>query len=119
MDEQLRERFRGGRPLAFTGEEAAHLREALREAMGVVLQRDAADVRDDARVFDELGLDSVDVFDLLDQLAERFDVAVNLEELPPEMIQGRPETTFSDFADGLLAYFATEPPPATGEEPAA
>jgi acyl carrier protein len=114
------EKFKQGRPLTFSEEEAAYLREALREAMAVTLAVDRAKVADDARIFDELGLDSIDVFDILDQLGERFEIQVALEELPNDVIHGGESATFRDFAEGLLAYFRTapKPSPAGGTAPA-
>lgn len=109
MRAALGEKLRQGRPVALSPEEAGHLREALREAMGVTLERPAAEIGDGARVFDELGLDSVDVFDLLDQLGEAFDVNVELEQLPGELIYGREGLTFRQFADAIIAFFETAP----------
>jgi len=83
--------------------------EALREAIGIVLEKPAAQIADQAQLFDELGLDSIDVFDVLDQLAERFEASVALEDLPAELIRGKEGVTFKDFADGILAYFRTPP----------
>jgi len=109
MDAQLIAKFQQGRPLDFSAEEAAHLRAALREAMAVTLSVDQAKITDDARVFDDLGLDSIDVFDILDQLGERFEITVALEEMPNEVVHGGESATFQDFAQGLLGYFQSAP----------
>ena len=115
MNQALIEKFRRGRPLEFSPEEQAFLREALREAMAVTLSVDKAGIRDDARVFDDLGLDSIDVFDILDQLGERFEIQLALEELPNDVIRGGESTTFRDFAEGLLGYFSAPPGPGPEE----
>ncbi|MFI5399570.1 MAG: acyl carrier protein [SAR324 cluster bacterium] len=109
------EKLRAGRPVALAPEESARLVEAVREAVGVVLEKPAHQIGDDAKLFDDLGMDSIDVFDVLDQLAERFEANVALEDLPADLIRGKEGTTFRSFADGILAYFRTPPkasPPA-------
>jgi acyl carrier protein len=88
MQARVIAKLKQGRPVAFSAEEAQHLREALRQAMAVTLSLEPASITDDAKVFDDLGLDSIDVFDILDQLGERFEIAVALEELPNEVIHG-------------------------------
>ena len=120
MNERMIEKFKQGRPLTFSEEEGAYLCEALREALAVTLAVDKAKITDDARVFDELGLDSIDVFDILDQLGERFEIQVALEEMPNDVIRGGESATFRDFAEGLLGYFRTapKPVPAGGAAPA-
>lgn len=119
MKNELIEKLKKGRPVALTEPEADLFREELRRAMAVTLERTAEDIADGSRVFDELGLDSVDVFDLLDQVAETFEIQVELEELPEEMIYGREGMTFRDFADGIIAYFRQPPEPAPSRPPAA
>lgn len=111
MKEALIAKLKQPRPVDFTGEEAAYLRETLRQAVAVTLGADPAQVTDDARVYDDLGLDSIDVFDVLDQIGETFQVQVALEELPNEAIHGREGATFADFAEGILDYFRTPPRP--------
>ena len=105
-------KLKQGRPVALAPDEVQALREALREAIAIVLDRPVHQVQDDARLFDDLALDSIDVFDVLDQLAERFDAQVALEELPTNLLRGEPEMTFTDFAQGILTYFASPPPAA-------
>ena len=119
MKNELIEKMKKGRPVALTESEADLFREELRRTMAVTLERAAEDIADGSRVFDELGLDSVDVFDLLDQLAETFEVQVDLEELPEEMIYGREGLTFRDFADGIIAYFRQPPDSPANPPPAA
>ena len=116
-DTAIAEKLRAGRPVALTAEESARMVEAVREAVGVVLEKPAPQIADGARLFDDLGLDSIDVFDVLDQLAERFEASVALEDLPADLIRGREGVTFRDFADGILAYFRA-PPKASAPAPA-
>ena len=114
VEQALIEKLAKGRPVAFTPEESGAVKDALREAMAVVLDCPVEDIGDNAKVFDDLALDSIDVFDLLDQLAERFESpAVELEQLPPELIRGSGDMTFAQFADGILAYFSSAPTPAS------
>lgn len=115
-------KFSRGRPTSFTEEEAEHFRGALRSAMAVTLDCPASDISDDALIFDDLGVDSIDVFDIVDQLTVLYEAAIALEELPPELLAGGEGTTFRGFADGILAYYESEPDGASatagpGEEP--
>lgn len=109
MKDALAEKLRQGRPVNFTGEEAALLHEALRRAMATTLEIAPEDIRDDALVFDELGLDSIDAFDLLDQLAEQFDVKLEPDDLPAEMIYGKEGLRFREFVELLLTHFRATP----------
>jgi acyl carrier protein len=109
MKQALVAKLRQPRPVAFTPDEAAFLVETLRQAVATTLELSAAGVSDDARVFDALGMDSVDVFDVLDQMGETFEMQVALEELPESFLRGGGETTFRAFAEGLLDYFRTPP----------
>ncbi|MEE8397293.1 MAG: acyl carrier protein [bacterium] len=112
MKNTLKKRLALGRPVSFSPSEAELVRTAVRNAMAVTLERPEAEIGDDTLVFDDLGLDSIDVFDILDQLAEAFDVPVELEQLPGGLIRGGQGLTFSAFADGIIAYFEQEPPQA-------
>lgn len=108
-DQAVIAKLRTGRPVVLSPEESRQIVEALREAIAVVLECPAEQVSDEAKLFDELALDSIDVFDVLDQLAERFEAQVALEDLPAELIRGKEGLTFSDFAAGILAYFRAPP----------
>ena len=52
---------------------------------------------------------SIDVFDMMDQLAEIYEVQVALEELPQKMFRGADDLTLATFADGILDYFKATP----------
>ena len=108
-DQALIAKLRAGRPVVLRPEESQRVVEALRGAIAVVLECQPEQVSDDAKLFDDLALDSIDVFDVLDQLAERFEAQVALEDLPAELIRGKEGLTFRDFADGMLTYFRTPP----------
>lgn len=108
-DETIVAKLRAGRPVLLSAEESRQVVEALRTAMAVVLECPPQELTDDAKLFDDLALDSIDVFDVLDQLAERFEAQVALEDLPAELIRGKEGLTFRDFAGGILAYFRTPP----------
>jgi len=118
VKEQLIAKLQGKRPLEFTAEEAGLIREALREAMAITLAVPKEKVADDARIFDDLGLDSIDVFDVLDQLGEKFEIQMALEELPNDMVRGGDTGTFVDFAEGILNYFRAAPHGPAGSGPA-
>ena len=109
MEAGLIEKLKQGRPVKFTSDEEAVLTESLRAAMAKTLEIPKEDISDDAKIFDTLGLDSIDIFDILDQMAATFEVDVPLEELPESFLRGAEESTFMDFADGILRFFK-EPP---------
>lgn len=117
MKEVLIAKLQGGRPVELDGDESAHLVEALREAVATTLDLPVAEIADDARLFDDMGMDSIDVFDVLDQLSERFEVPVALEELPESFLRGKAEATFQSFAEGLLRYFRESPAPPADHPP--
>ena len=109
MASSLIEKLQKGRPVSFTSEDEETLKNTLREAMANTLEIPVEEVSNDAQIFEVLGLDSIDVFDILDQLAEKFEVDVPLEELPEAFVRGGEETTFLDFANGLIGFFGTPP----------
>lgn len=109
MNSTLPEKLHGGRPVALSEEDAAVLREALRRAMATTLEVPLEEVADQALVFDDLGLDSIDVFDVLDQLAGEFDVALEPEDLPPDLIYGKEGLSFYQFVETLLSHLRSAP----------
>jgi acyl carrier protein len=113
MSSTLADKLRGGRPVEISEEEAGMLREALRGAMATALEISREEIADEALVFDELGLDSIDVFDVLDQLAGEFDLALEPEDLPPDLIFGKEGLRFDQFVQSLLTHLRSAP-----EEPA-
>ncbi|HKI98788.1 MAG TPA: acyl carrier protein [bacterium] len=113
MKEALIAKLQAGRPVHLSESEAAYLTEALREAVATTLEVPVAEIADGSLVFDDLGLDSIDVFDVLDQLSEQFEVPVALEELPETFLRGNEGATFRSFAEGLLRYFREAPVPPT------
>jgi acyl carrier protein len=116
-DLALIEKLRAGRPVLLTDAEARHFSEALRTAIAVVLECPPEDIPDTAKLFDDLALDSIDVFDVLDQLTERFEAQVALEDLPAELIRGKEGLTFRDFSDGILDYFRSPPKASPPRDP--
>lgn len=114
LTQAITKKLSRGRPASLTEEEAEHFRAALRSAMAVTLDCAAGDISDDALIFDSLGLDSIDVFDIVDQLTVLYEAAIALEELPAEILAGGEGTTFRSFADGILAYYESEPAEASG-----
>lgn len=116
MSSTLADKLRGGRPVNFSGEEAEMLGEALRGAMATALEISRDEIADEALIFDELGLDSIDMFDVLDQLAEEFDL--ELDDLPPDLIYGKEGLRFDQFVQSLLAHLRTPPEDTAPEDPA-
>lgn len=116
LQQRISEKLNQGRPVSFTAEEADQFREALREALAVTLDTRPGEIGDDADIFDGLGVDSIDVFDMVDQLITRYEAPIALEELPPELLRGDAGLTFAGFAQGILDYFATPPAEASEEE---
>ena len=114
MKEAVIAKLQSGRPVQLTPEETALVVEALRDAVATTLELPREEIADGSRVFADLGLDSIDVFDVLDQLSERFEVPVALEELPETILRGDAETTFRAFAEALLRYFREAPAPPAG-----
>ena len=111
MKASLIAKLQAGRPVALSAAEESYLREALRQAVATTLEVPPEEVADDSLVFDDLGLDSIDVFDALDQLSEQFEVTVALEELPETVLRGTQQTTFRQVAEGLLRSFREPPRP--------
>lgn len=118
MSSTLADKLRGGRPVNFSGEEAEMLGEALRGAMATALEISRDEIADEALIFDELGLDSIDMFDVLDQLAEEFDLELELDDLPPDLIYGKEGLRFDQFVQSLLAHLRTPPEDTAPEDPA-
>ncbi|KOU36276.1 acyl carrier protein [Streptomyces sp. WM6378] len=67
----------------------------VREALADVLERELPDLGGDARLFDDYGLDSTGVLDLLMRLEEAFDVEFDTEEL--EMHHFATVRTLADY----------------------
>lgn len=51
------------------------------ECLGVVLDRDAAGFREEDRIIEDLGADSLDLLDLLFQLERRFDIKISPRDI--------------------------------------
>jgi len=115
MKERLMGKLAGPRPLHLEPEEAAHLTEALREAVSVALEIELSKVQDSTCLVEDLGLDSIDLFDVLDQLGETYGIQLALDALPEEWLRGSSDATFLEFASGLIKYFAS--PPEVKSEP--
>jgi acyl carrier protein len=115
MKQAVSAKLQAGRPVRLGAEEAAYLVETLRGAVATTLELPPAEIADGSRIFDDLGMDSIDLFDVLDQLGQQLEVPMALDELPEAFLRGDAETTFRAFADGLLDYFRSPPaPPAAG-----
>jgi len=60
-----------------------------------------AEVRDDANLFDDCGLDSMSVLDLVLAIEERFGIAISADELQSELFQR--VTNLAQFVESKLA----------------
>jgi acyl carrier protein len=74
----------------------------LQIALSAVLNRDILELPEDARLFDDLGLDSTSVIELLMALEDTIDLEVDPDELEPEIFQ-----TVGSFTDYVEAGFAS------------
>ena len=112
LAEKLRQRFTDGKAVGLSAAESACFQAVLRQAVAVTLECEASDISDESLLFSDLGLDSIDVFDLLDQLSETFEIVIELEALPEELLKGGESITFSEFSQAFLSYFQQPASPA-------
>ena len=63
------------------------LRTVLRDALSQILQREVPALEDDMRIFDQLGLDSTGVIDLLMTLEDSVGLQIDPDELTPEVFE--------------------------------
>ncbi len=75
----------------------------IQHALATSLRRDSATIRPEDHLRDDLGLDSLTVFELLYELEKRFDLAIPNEDLPDLQ-------TFGDVAAYVEARVASSPP---------
>jgi acyl carrier protein len=59
----------------------------LQIALSAVLNRDILELPEDARLFDDLGLDSTSVIELLMALEDTINLEIDPDELEPEIFQ--------------------------------
>jgi acyl carrier protein len=84
---------------ALTAEKRAAYLAAVREALAQVLNRDTSDVTEEARLFDDLGLDSSSALEMLIVIEDELDMQFEVEGLD----MGDFETVGT-----LVAYVANE-----------
>jgi len=70
-----------------TVENDEQLRTVLRDALSPILQREVPDLEDEMRLFDQLGLDSTGVIDLLMTLEDTIGLQIDPDELTPEVFE--------------------------------
>jgi acyl carrier protein len=75
--------------------------EHLRIALSSVLNRDIPELPEDARLFEDLALDSTSVIELLMSLEDTIDLEVDLDELEPEVFK-----TVRSLTDFIAEGFA-------------
>jgi len=73
----------------------------LRRSLSEVLNREVPELREDARLFEDLALDSTSVIELLMVLEDSFGLAIDPEELGPEVFD-----TVASLADHVEAGLA-------------
>jgi len=79
----------------------AELLEHVRLALAAVLNRDLPDLSEDARLFEDLGLDSTSVIELLMSLETSINLEIEPDSLEPEVFM-----TVRSLADYIEASFA-------------
>jgi acyl carrier protein len=84
--------------------DATQARAAVRGAIGTVLRRDAADVSDDARLFDDLLFDSTSILELLAEIEDRTGIRVEADQLDECVF--RSVGTVTDFVLARLGLVA-------------
>lgn len=77
------------------------LLEHVRLALAAVLNRDLPDLSEDSRLFEDLGLDSTSVIELLMSLETSIDLEIDPDSLEPEVFM-----TVRSLADYIEATFA-------------
>ena len=75
--------------------------DSVRAALGAVLNRDLPDMSEDSRLFEDLGMDSTSVIELLISLETSIGLEVEPDSLEPEVF-----LTVRSLADYIEASFA-------------
>ena len=76
----------------------------LRSSLSEVLNREVPELREDARLFDDLSLDSTSVIELLMSLEDTVGLQSDPEELGPEVF--KTVATLADYVEAGLAKTA-------------
>ena len=82
----------------------AEILDRLRSSLSEVLNREVPELREDARLFDDLSLDSTSVIELLMSLEDTVGLQIDPEELGPEVI--KTVATLADYVEAGLAKTA-------------
>jgi acyl carrier protein len=81
--------------------ERADILNHVRITLSTVLNRDVPELSEEARLFEDLALDSTSVIELLMSLEDTIDVEIDPDELEPEVFK-----TVGSLADFIAANFA-------------
>jgi acyl carrier protein len=76
----------------------------LRSSLSEVLNREVPELREDARLFDDLSLDSTSVIELLMSLEDTVGLQIDPEELGPEVF--KTVETLAEYVEAGLAKTA-------------
>ncbi|MCX4750458.1 acyl carrier protein [Kitasatospora sp. NBC_01287] len=76
----------------------------LQRSLSEVLNREVPELREDARLFEDLALDSTSVIELLMSLEDTVGLEIDPDELGPEVFR-----TVGTLVDYVQAAFATSP----------
>lgn len=58
------------------------MKDKIKEIIAEILDLEAAEIKDDASILDELGADSIAIMEIVMELEEEFDIEVATEEIP-------------------------------------
>ncbi len=89
------------------------------ESVAVVLDRDAAGIRENDRIVDDLGADSLDLLDLVFQLEQRFRVRISpreIERRTKDILGGAPLEVDGVYTPEALAELRKSLPEVPADE---
>jgi len=83
---------------ALSAEETARVSEQVKRFLADELERDVAEMRDDAHLFDDLGLDSLLFLALFEELQEQYEVTLDTRKLA-RFARRNPVQTLGELID--------------------
>ena len=92
---------------ALSAEERARVSEQVKRFLADELERDVAEMRDDAHLFDDLGLDSLLFLALFEELQEQYEVTVDTRKLA-KFARRNPVETLGELIDLITRVIGGE-----------
>ena len=92
---------------ALSAEERARVSEQVKRFLADELERDVAEMRDDAHLFDDLGLDSLLFLALFEELQEQYEVTVDTRKLA-KFARRNPVETLGELIDLITRIIGGE-----------